>query len=79
MGRDLLTTEEVAGRLGVTATRVRAMIAAGRLPAEKYGVVYLIKESDLKLVEDRKVGRPQKAKAETPSKASKSKDIKKRA
>jgi excisionase family DNA binding protein len=73
MGRGLLTTEEVAGKLGVTATRVRAMIAAGRLPAEKYGVVYLIKESDLKLVEDRKVGRPSKPKARPDSKASQKK------
>jgi len=36
------------------------MIRDGRLPAEKFGRDYLIKESDLKLVEDRKPGRPTK-------------------
>lgn len=60
MEKGTLTTEEAAARLGVTATRVRAMIAAGRLPAEKFGPVYVVKESDLKLVENRKVGRPSK-------------------
>lgn len=58
-----LTTEEAAERLGVTATRVRAMIAAGRLPAERFGPVYVIREADLKLVEGRKVGRPSTKKA----------------
>ncbi|MBD0370294.1 MAG: helix-turn-helix domain-containing protein [Pyrinomonadaceae bacterium] len=74
MSKDLLTTEEAAERLGVTATRVRAMITAKRLPAEKYGTVYLIKEADLKLVENRKVGRPPKAKAEKTSKRAKGKE-----
>lgn len=55
---NLLTTVEVAERLGVHRSRVHALIVAGRLPAQKYGNVYLIKESDLKLVENRKVGRP---------------------
>lgn len=60
-----LTTQEAANRLGVTAIRVRQMIAAGRLPAQKFGRDYAIKESDLKLVEGRKVGRPPKAKTDT--------------
>ena len=62
MDKSTLTTEEAAQRLGVTAARVRAMIAAGRLPAEKFGPVYMIKEEDLKLVIDRQTGRPPKAK-----------------
>ncbi|MDX6270001.1 MAG: Helix-turn-helix domain [Acidobacteriota bacterium] len=57
---NLLTTNEVAARLGVTIKRVQAMIRDGRLPAEKMGRDYLIKEDDLKLVEDRKPGRPKK-------------------
>lgn len=61
---DLLTTREVAGRLGVTQARVRALIAAGRLPSQQFGRDHLIKESDLKLVEDRKPGRPPKPKEE---------------
>ncbi len=62
MSERLLTTEDVGDRLGVTATRVRAMISAGRLPAQKFGPVYMILESDLHLVENRKTGRPPKAK-----------------
>jgi hypothetical protein len=38
------------------------MIVAGRLPAEKMGRDYFIKEEDLKLIADRKPGRPPKAK-----------------
>lgn len=55
---NLLTTKEAAERLGVTTVRVCAMITAGRLPAERFGRAYMIKESDLKLVADRKPGRP---------------------
>lgn len=58
-----LTTEQAAERLGVTASRVRVLIRGGRLPAQKFGRDYLIKEKDLKLVADRKPGRPRKAKA----------------
>lgn len=58
MEKDTLTTAEAAARLGVTATRVRAMIASGRLPAQRFGPVYVIRMSDLKLVQHRKPGRP---------------------
>lgn len=54
----LLTTQEAAERLGVKARRVRELITDNRLPAEKKGRDYLINEKDLKLVEDRKPGRP---------------------
>ncbi len=63
----LLTTEEAAARLGVTGARVRAMIRDERLPAQKFGHVHVIKEADLKLVEDRKTGRPKNTPA-TPDK-----------
>ena len=56
----MLTTEEAAERLGVTTARVRAMILAGRLPADKFGRAHMIREDALKLVEDRKPGRPPK-------------------
>ena len=71
MEKGLLTTKEVAERLGVTPSRVRALIQSGRLPSQQYGRDHLIKESDLKLVQDRKPGRPPKAKAKTGSKARK--------
>jgi excisionase family DNA binding protein len=57
-----LTTKEVAERLGVSVGRVQQLVAEGRLPATKIGQTNLVKESDLKLVEDRKTGRPPKAK-----------------
>ena len=56
----LLTTLEAADKLGVTPGRVRQMIVDGQLPATKMGRDNFIKESDLKLVENRKVGRPPK-------------------
>ena len=54
----LLTTKDAAKKLGVSDGRVRAMILAGRLPAEKFGRAHLIREEDLKLVKDRRPGRP---------------------
>jgi excisionase family DNA binding protein len=60
----MMTTPEVAERLGVTTRRVLALIQAGRLPSQQYGRDHLVKESDLKLVEDRQPGRPPKAKHE---------------
>jgi excisionase family DNA binding protein len=71
MGEEpMLTTSEVAGRLGVSLRRVRQLIEEGRLPSQQFGRDHIIKESDLRLVEGRKVGRPPKAKAES-SKVSK--------
>ncbi len=56
----LLTTQQAAERLGVTAGRVRQMIIDGQLPATKMGRDNFIREADLKLVAVRKVGRPSK-------------------
>ena len=60
---NLLTVPQAAEKLGVHRSRVHALIKAGRLPAEKVGIQYLIKASDLKLVEERKTGRPPKTAA----------------
>jgi excisionase family DNA binding protein len=70
----MLTTSEVAARLKVSLRRVRQLIEEGRLPSQKFGRDHLIKESDLTLVENRKIGRPPKAKAETDAKKSNKKD-----
>lgn len=56
----LLTTAEVAEKLGVHRTRVNVLIKEGRLPAQKFGRAYLVDEKDLKLVSERTVGRPPK-------------------
>ncbi len=58
--QELLTTEQAAEKLGVSASRVRQFIIDGRLPSIKLGRDNLIREKDLKLVEDRKAGRPPK-------------------
>ena len=55
---ELLTTKQVADILGVTVGRVQQMVADGQLPAMKIGRDNFIKETDLKLVKERKVGRP---------------------
>lgn len=67
----MLTTGEVATRLNVSLRRVRQLIEEGRLPSQQFGRDHLIKETDLALVKNRKVGRPLKIKTETDSKASK--------
>jgi excisionase family DNA binding protein len=60
----LISAAEAAEKLGVHITRVQVLIREGRLPAQKVGGSYVIIESDLKLVQDRRPGRPPKAKAE---------------
>ena len=63
---DYLTTSQAAELLGVTRRRIVAMIASGRLPVERIGSgkqpVYLIAKGALKLVKDRKAGRPKGSK-----------------
>ena len=56
----IITTVEAAKRLGVTPSRVRALIEAKRLKAFKYGREWLIDPKDLAAVRNRKVGRPRK-------------------
>jgi excisionase family DNA binding protein len=57
---DLISVTEAAKRLGVIRQRVLQLIDAERLPAVKVGNQYVIKEQDLELVAERKVGRPPK-------------------
>jgi excisionase family DNA binding protein len=56
----LITTADAAERLGIHQTRVQVLIRGGRLPAQMLGGTYLINEDDLRLVADRKPGRPPK-------------------
>ena len=58
----LLSVIEAAEKLGVSRWRVNQFINEGRLPAQKIGRSYVVKESDLQLVEDRPTGRPPKDK-----------------
>jgi excisionase family DNA binding protein len=65
-----LTTSQAAAKLGLSISRIQQFIREGRLPAEKVGRDWLIREEDLKLVENRKPGRPSKQ-ASTKKKAKK--------
>jgi len=58
MAKTMLTTPQVAERLGVTVRRVQALIHDGRLPSQQFGRDHLIDEHDLAMVMDRKPGRP---------------------
>ena len=57
---NLIGTAIAAQRLGVSQDRVRALIKAKRLPAQKLGRDYFIDPKDLVLVKNRKPGRPRK-------------------
>jgi excisionase family DNA binding protein len=55
---DLLTTDDAAGRLGVSGRRVRALIEQGDLDAEQIGRMYLVQaESVARLGQRRATGR----------------------
>lgn len=65
-----LSTAEAAARLGVDPSRIRQLIAAGRLKAERFGRrAHMIEESELAHVTKLKpgwpAGKPRK-KGETP-------------
>lgn len=55
---DLLTTAQAAAQLGITPNRLRVLIRKKRLPAVRFGRDWQIREADLRLVADRKAGRP---------------------
>ncbi len=60
---NLLSTAEVAERLGISKRRVLALIEAGKIKAQKVGRDYTIQESALESVKVYgKPGRPPKAK-----------------
>lgn len=58
----MLSVSQSAERLGVTSSRVRAMIKDGRLPAVKCGKGWIIQEEDVldRLLSKPRAGRPSK-------------------
>jgi excisionase family DNA binding protein len=52
----LLNTKAAGERLGITPRRVAALIASGRLRAEKVGRDWVIEEADLARVAERPPG-----------------------
>jgi excisionase family DNA binding protein len=67
----LISSAEAAKKLGVHITRVQVLIREGRLPAMRVGRTYVIREADLKLVSNRKPGRPPLKKARKGGKKAK--------
>jgi excisionase family DNA binding protein len=57
---NIFNTKQAAEILGVNDSRVRQLILAGRLPAQKVGRDWVIFEKDLKKVAGRIHGRPRK-------------------
>ena len=53
-----LTTADVAERLGVSTRRVRALVAAGRLTAKRFGRDILIDSRSVDSYTPRPTGRP---------------------
>jgi excisionase family DNA binding protein len=60
---DYITTNEAGDVLGVTRQRVLQLIQDGRLKAEKFANVYMIRRGDLSNIEEKPMGRPPKPKA----------------
>ncbi len=56
-----ITTNEAASVLGVTRQRVLQLIQDGRLKAEKFGNVYMIRRGDLEHIQSLPMGRPPKS------------------
>ena len=67
MGK-LLSTTEAAARVGLSVARIQTFIWDERLPAVKVGRSYAIDEDDLKLIANRKTGRPSKVQIERAAK-----------
>jgi excisionase family DNA binding protein len=70
----LISSTEAAKKLGIHTTRVQVLIREGRLPAKLIGGTYVIDEADLKLVKDRKPGRPSMREMTTRKKRKKRKN-----
>jgi len=68
---EFISTTDAAARLGITRQRVLQLIEGGRLPASLFANVYMIRETDLKLVQTRTPGRPPKPKPVAAKKATK--------
>ena len=72
MNDERVTTKEAAERLGISVGRIRQLVIAGSLPAEKFGRDLMIEAKALaSITVHGKAGRPPKAKPDAKPKASK--------
>ncbi len=58
----LISVAEAAKILGVTRARVNQFITDKRLPAQRIGRSFAIREENLQLIQNRRTGRPPKTK-----------------
>jgi excisionase family DNA binding protein len=77
MSSDYVSVNEAAEIKGVTRQRILQYINDGRLPAQKFADVYMIRRRDLDAVELKSPGRPPKDKADIRQKVNKKKGGKK--
>ena len=63
---EVLTAAEAAALLKISVRRVQQLVKSGRLPARVFGGALMIRVGDLKLVANRKPGRPPKPSASLP-------------
>ncbi|HZH92455.1 MAG TPA: helix-turn-helix domain-containing protein [Pyrinomonadaceae bacterium] len=68
MSSDFVSVNEAAEIKGVTRQRILQYINDGRLPAQKFADVYMIRRQDLDSVELKPPGRPRKGQTEKTSK-----------
>jgi excisionase family DNA binding protein len=68
MSSDYVSVNEAAKIKGVTRQRILQYINDGRLPAQKFADVYMIRRQDLDAIELKSPGRPRKAQTEKASK-----------
>jgi excisionase family DNA binding protein len=57
---NLIPVSKAAALLGLTPRRVQALIALGKLPAQRIGRDYLIDPADIPSLQRRPPGRPKK-------------------
>lgn len=70
-----MTTSEAAKLLGISGTRIRQLIEAGVIPAERVGKIYVLKDRDVKAAKGRKPGRPRKNPLKTVKTVTKASDF----
>lgn len=70
MSSDFVSVNEAAEIKGVSRQRILQYINDGRLPAQKFADVYMIRRQDLDAVELKSPGRPPKVKTEMTEKSS---------
>lgn len=68
MSSDYVSVNEAAEIKGITRQRILQYINDGRLPAQKFADVYMIRRRDLDAVELKPPGRPRKGQTEKASK-----------